>query len=142
MHSKKVLFVGIILLTLMVIPFVPSQNAYSVVEIGEKSITYQTDFDSSIIKRQPPVGQDYNLITIESSSINYAKSIDWHTRDNFNPSANPNSRFHDISRIQMALGYVDLFFTTNEASFLNESKFQLSNLYLDVNSSYIRGKYT
>ncbi|NPD88789.1 MAG: hypothetical protein HGN29_08685 [Asgard group archaeon] len=142
MHSKKVLFLSLILLALVVVPCIPSQNAYSIIEIGEKSTSYQTEIDSSMIKRQPPVGQDYDLIFIESSSIEYAKSVEWHTWDNFKPTANPTSRFHDMSRIQMALGYIDLFYTTNETFFINEAKFHLQNLYLDVNGSYIRGKNT
>ena len=142
MNSTKVLFVSIILLSLVVIPYIPSQNVISVIEIGEKSITYQTDIDSTVVKRQPPVGPDYNLLFIESSSIEYAKSVEWHTWDNFKPTASPTSRFHDMTRIQMALGYVDLFYTTNESFFINEAKFQLQNLFLDVNGSYIRGKNT
>ena len=141
MHAKKILFINFILLTLILLPLIPPQEIYASIEEGDTTVTYQSDSET-IIKRQPPVGQDYNLVYMESSSIEYAKSVEWHVWDNYKPTANPTSRFHDLSRIQMALGYVDLFYTTNESFFINEAKWQLSNLYLDVNSTFIRGKYT
>ncbi len=141
MNSKKNFVVYLIIFMLLALPFFSTAEittlAVELVPIQESSAY----LEESIPKLFPEPRNDQIADYYGGSGIDFAFNVEYNVRDIFPFINNPNNRLEDLSIIQMILASIDMFYVTNDSSFLLNAVFDSSSLNLDINSTYISGAF-
>lgn len=141
MNSKKNFVVYLMIFMLLALPlFGTTEKTTLAVELIpiQESCTY---VEESVPKLFPEPRNDQIADYYGSSGIDYALTVESNVRDIFPFINNPNNRLEDLSIIQMMLASIDMYYVTNDTSFLLNAVIDSSYLNLEINSTYISGAF-
>ncbi|MHA1828995.1 MAG: hypothetical protein ACTSX6_10170, partial [Candidatus Heimdallarchaeaceae archaeon] len=139
MKSKKSMVLFVLFLFLPLTQFASGENRVIFTQIKTENENILR-LDPIRIKQDITFKQGYDYYFRDSDPLEYAKKVEYFAWENFDVSTISKSRIHDLAVVQMILSDIDLFFTVNDSFFIFEAKSLVSELYLDVNSSLIRGE--